>query len=98
MANVRVSERQNLLDVAIQESGSILAAFDLAVANDISVTDDLTAGQVLQTVDIYNADVFNYYTQKNLKPATGFSSFGTPGETEEEGISIWAINIDFIVQ
>ena len=38
---INVVEGQSFLDLAIQENGSVLAAFDLALANGLSITDDL---------------------------------------------------------
>ena len=47
MTNTIVTEGQSLLDVAIQELGSVEALFDLADAAGLGITDQLTAGQVL---------------------------------------------------
>lgn len=38
---IYISEGQSLLDIAIQENGSVLAAFELALVNGISITDNL---------------------------------------------------------
>lgn len=70
MANYRVGENQNFLDIAIQKSGSILPAFDLAVENGLSVTDDLEPGQVVKMVPVQNADMADYLAKNNIVPAT----------------------------
>ena len=38
---IYTAEGQSVLDIAIQENGSVLAAFELALANGISITDNL---------------------------------------------------------
>jgi hypothetical protein len=47
MAQSKVSEGQSLLDVAIQEYGTVEALFDLADANGIAITDVIAPGRVL---------------------------------------------------
>jgi hypothetical protein len=42
-----ISAGQSLVDVALQEYGSVEALFDLADANGVAITDVLTPGQVL---------------------------------------------------
>ena len=79
--NVTVLSGQNLLDLAIQTSGDAVSAIALAIANGISVTGTLTIGGELRTAAIANRDITNYYTNKNLKPATALSS-----EIERSGI------------
>lgn len=72
---ILVAEHQSLFDIAIQYSGSALAAFDIAVANGISVTDDLTPGQKLKIpVSIYkNDEVANYFGSRSQGIATYFN-------------------------
>lgn len=43
-----ITEGQSLVDVAIQELGSVEALFDLADANGVAITDQLTPGQALE--------------------------------------------------
>lgn len=42
-----ITEGQSLIDVAIQELGTVAALFDLADAAGLAITDQLTPGQVL---------------------------------------------------
>jgi LysM repeat protein len=71
---VKALNNQSLLDIAIQEMGSAEAAFDIALANNIGVTDDLQVGQTLQipqsTNDYVRKQIVNYYKINNIKPAT----------------------------
>ena len=92
-----VLHEQSLLDIAIQTAGSPEAAYELALVNNLSLTDELKPGQELERVAAINADIENYYTNKNLKPATGFTQEDNIF-IEDGGISIWAINVDFVVQ
>ena len=71
----KIIENQSLLDVAIQEDGSVLAVFDWAEANGISVTDDLFPGQVLTApVSEYrNAEVVEYFKNRGRLIATNYN-------------------------
>jgi hypothetical protein len=42
-----ITEGQSLMDVAIQEHGTVETLFDLADANGLAITDALEAGQVM---------------------------------------------------
>ncbi|MGP1479310.1 MAG: hypothetical protein ACTTJI_06455 [Capnocytophaga sp.] len=90
---------QSLLDLALQHTGSIEAVFELATVNTLSITDDVQAGKtlVLPAEAFSNKDILAYYTAKNLQPATAFSKEDEQVFERLEGISIWAINLDFVV-
>lgn len=94
---MKVLHNQSLLDLAIQHTGTAENAFALALANGLSLTDDLTAGESLQLTAYgiqQNKEVLNYYQSKNIQPATAI----TAAVEQPHGISYWAIGIDFIVQ
>ena len=78
MASIKVSKRQSVLDVAIQKAGSEKAAFEIAEANGLSITDTLEPGQQIEVPTIYNADMVKYYSGKGIKPETA-----DPEQTEE---------------
>ncbi|MDR1984972.1 MAG: hypothetical protein LBQ28_09145 [Prevotellaceae bacterium] len=86
---------QSLLDIAIQELGSAEAAFDIAKANNISITDDLQAGQILQipqlSGDYVRKQTVNYYKVNEIKPATSIGN----EVFIYEGIEFWAVEMDF---
>ncbi|MHA3046007.1 hypothetical protein JSO59_001360 [Riemerella anatipestifer] len=86
---------QTLLDVCLQHTGTIEGVFELAMANDLSITDDVQAGAVLQLPEGIKTDrdIFNYYTSKNIQPATAI----TEVVEKCEGIGCWAIGVDFKV-
>ena len=90
---------QSLLDLALQHTGTIESVFELAEANILNITDDVQAGKtlVLSSEAFTNKDILAYYTTKNIQPATAFTKEDEQVAKRPEGISIWAINLDFIV-
>ena len=96
---ITVLHNQSLLDIALQHTGTIESVFEFAEANAINITDDVQAGKtlVLPAEAFSNKDILNYYTAKNLQPATAFTKEDEQVFEKLEGISIWAINLDFVV-
>jgi capsid protein len=92
-------ENQSLLDIAIQEDGSVLATFEWAITNGFSITDDLFPGQNLKPPSsVYrNADVANYFLGKRQLVATGFDANTSFLPEKPRGIGAMIIGIDFIV-
>ena len=90
---------QSLLDLALQHTGTIESVFEFAEANALNITDDVQAGTPLylgEGLGVRN-EILSYYTAKNLQPATAFTKEDEQVFERLEGISIWAINLDFIV-
>lgn len=88
--------RQSLLDVALQTSGSIEAAFDLAEANDISISEPLETDAALRSVPVVDQKVVDRYEAADVRPATELS----PEDIEMApygGIGYMGIEVDFIV-
>lgn len=77
---VTVLHNQSLLDISIQVYGSIAQAFDLALANRLSITSVLEPGQVLETPELEteNADIRDYYAANGIKPATAIKDEHRP--------------------
>ncbi|WP_166964589.1 hypothetical protein [Yeosuana marina] len=73
---VRVKYKQSLLDIAIQQYGSIAEAFVLAVENNLSVTDIIVPGTIINipVLEASNPEVQTYYSKKQIKPSTALSS------------------------
>ncbi|EKY10371.1 hypothetical protein [Capnocytophaga sp. oral taxon 380] len=96
---ITVLHNQSLLDLALQHTGTIESVFELAEANALNITDDVQASKILAlSVEVFtNKDILAYYTAKNLQPATAFTKEDEQVFERQEGISIWAINLDFIV-
>lgn len=96
---VTALHNQSLLDLALQHTGTIESVFEFAEANALNITDDVQAGAPLylgEGLGVRN-EILSYYTAKNLQPATAFSKEDEQVFERLEGISIWAINFDFIV-
>lgn len=92
---VTVRDRQTLPDIALQTSGSMEAIFDLAMANDVSITDNLIDGQELETVAVVNKKVTDMYAMDDVKPATALSCEDCMASIS--GIGYMGIEIDFKV-
>lgn len=96
---ITVLHNQSLLDLALQHTGTIESVFEFAEANSLNITDDVQAGAPLylgEGLGVRN-EILSYYTAKNLQPATAFTKEDEQVFERLEGISIWAINLDFIV-
>jgi hypothetical protein len=93
---VKVKDRQSLADMAIQTAGSMEAAFRLASANDVSLTDTLQDGQVLDAVEVESTETVRRYSAQNIEPATALSEEELSA-LAQEGINFMGIEIDFIV-
>lgn len=66
-----VQAGQTLLDIAIQEYGTIEAAFMLAKANNLSITDTLQAGQSVDIPEkVYDSELADYCQRNSVCPAT----------------------------
>lgn len=93
---VKPLDRQSLLDIAIQTSGSVEAAFELAAKNDIAISEELARDAELETVAVADKIVLSRYAARNLRPATELS----PEDLEAVpygGIGFMGIEIDFVV-
>lgn len=97
MAKITPADRQSLLDIAVQTSGSVEAAFDLAAANDVSVSEPLPAGMQIETVATIDKLVLERYMARQIRPATELSD----EEIEvapSGGIGYMGIEVDFMVR
>lgn len=93
-------ENQSVLDVAIQEDGSVMAFFEWALKNGLSITDELTPGQQLVSPNssFRNAEIANYFKGKKQMIATGFNIGEGDSMIPELGIGQMAIGTTFIVR
>ena len=92
-----IIDKQNLLDVVLQATGSIESLFEVALRNGVSITEELTPGVSISfDKDKGNKDVLAYYVRNNITPATG-STADNIGIEVQEGIGFWGIEIDFVV-
>lgn len=95
-----VLHNQSLLDFAIQHTGSAQNAFAIAMANGLSVSDEISAGSALIIPDsvVLDVDIRNYYTSKAIQPATAITNLISDNpEPQLQGIGYWIIGDDNIV-
>ena len=93
---VIVLHNQSLLDIAIQATGKAENAIFIAIANNISITDDLEPGSELIIPEVSeDLDVKSYYRAKNVHPATAIRDKDI---NYPEGINYWEIEKNFKVQ
>lgn len=73
---ITVLNNQSLEDVAIRHCGTIEALFDIAYLNNISVTEELFADQILMipSKDYGSQEVINYLQENKQEPASGFNN------------------------
>lgn len=93
---VKPLERQSVLDIAIQTSGGVEAAFELSVKNDIAISAEIARDAELDTVAVVDKTVLSRYEARQLRPATELS----PEDLEAVpygGIGFMGIEIDFVV-
>ena len=94
MKTVNVKPHQCLLDIAMQEKGSIAALFDFALANTRSITDDYLAGESLfiPDIDVIDMRMWQDLQSEGVIPANGF----TPEEVVNVlgGIGYMGVQLD----
>ena len=93
---ITVLHNQSLLDIAIQEYGTIEAVFELALANGLGIIDELIVGSKLTTpvVLIDNKDIIVYYKENTIIPV---SSSNEVYDVPVIGIGKMIIETNFIV-
>lgn len=68
MTEVIVEDGQCLVDIAIQETGSMETVFDIAVENNIDPTSDLVPGQRLKIPFVAKKpQIVNYFKDREIK-------------------------------
>jgi len=75
MKEITVLNNQSLFDISVQEYGTIEGVFEIALANGLSVTDTLVAGQKLKIPEIDQSlvqpEIVDYYKRNDIHPVTG---------------------------
>ena len=96
MQTIKTGIGQSIFDIAVQHTGTVEAAMDIALANGIAVDSELATGQILNHDHfvVVNKMILEYYLRNAITPATGLAAAQAPGE----GIGFWIIENDFIIQ
>ena len=92
--SVTILSGQSVLDLAIQTTGSTESALQIAIVNEISITDSLVAGKEVSSVPVINKPIYDYYQNRQLKPATGTVS---EQMIIRRGIGFMGVGVDFVV-
>lgn len=92
MKDKEIRPGQSLLDMVLQECGSIDLAFEVAEQNGITVADELTSGLNLKIGSDENNRIVREYRDNAIFPATALEK-----GLLLEGIGYMGVEIDFIV-
>jgi hypothetical protein len=95
------SEGQSLLDLAIQETGSLEGLFKISENNGLGVSQSLAAGQVVIVPEaiIGSIDLVQYFSDRKVRINTGSISFEPDGVfwVDEAGFYISDGNDNYIL-
>lgn len=95
--NATVRNGQSLFDIALQECGNAESAFELALLNGMTLSDELVNGQIVELPDVAEKMVVKQYAVDNVFPATGITSTQFNETIGGEGVEFWGIEFDFVV-
>lgn len=95
METVNVKPHQCLLDISMQEKGSIAALFDFALVNARSITDDCIAGETLfiPDIDITDMRVWQELQEEGVVPSNGYTT--EDAAIVMGGIGYMGVQLDF---
>ncbi|GGE89473.1 hypothetical protein SAMN05443634_104101 [Chishuiella changwenlii] len=97
---IKALDNQTLLDLSIYLFGTAVGALELAIENNIALTDDIEAGQELEIPKNYalrDSLVAEYFQNEQLKPATGMNGLEII-VPEDFGIGLMVIEESFIIR
>lgn len=95
---VLIMSGQTLLDLAMQETGSVEGVFQLAVLNGLALTDELSEGNSLKyPTQAVDRVVRKAFQDNNWKPSSAKTVAGQQLPPTLEGIGYWTIEVDFRV-
>ena len=97
MSKKIVYSGQSFLDKVIENTGSIESAFEMALLNGVSVTDDVLVGIALKPEEITNGVIADFFNAFN-RPATGISAADLQSMSPVLGIGTMRIGSTFIVR
>lgn len=95
---VTALNNQNQFDLAVQVFGTVEAVFDVAINNDLGITDTLIPGSdlIVEESEDVNEPIQAYYSKNELKPATDRPEIEGQAEIQQ-GIGFWKIGNGFKV-
>lgn len=93
MSNTIVYQGQSFLDKVLETTGSIENAFEMALLNGVSITDDVETGQQVATTAVSNTFIKASFNELN-RPATALRTMPAPTEPGV-GIGNMTIGVTF---
>jgi len=95
----QVLHNQSLLDIAIQNNGTLTSAFELALVNGLSITEELTPGAIINVPEssLIEVTIAAYFQRKGQIIATAFNASDGQDILPKLGIGTMAIESTFIV-
>lgn len=93
----QVLHNQSVFDCLVKHTGSLNKLFEFLLTNNISVTTDLKAGDVLNFPTVDDDTIYNYYAAKNYTPATAITTAQLEATNPQLGIGAMIIKENFIV-
>lgn len=99
MSVVKVLNNQSLIDLSVQLTGTVVNVVQIASENNLSITEELSPGQIIQIPEGLSIDakILEYYKNKGLEPATGLTEIQKIIVDDCEGIGCWTIGENFKV-
>ncbi len=98
MTDYIVYENQTLQDLSAHVYGRVDMVMELALLNNISLTDDLQAGQVIKMIDVpKNTLVLKSLESRKIIPASGFGNLNSNSILPTLGIGTMRVGTTFIV-
>lgn len=97
---VKVRHKQSFFDIAIQENGNLLDIINMAILNEVSITNQLEVNSEVQhtLATTASTEIVAYYKKNAIRPATVLTEQAdAPGELFE-GIGYMAIEDNFIIR
>lgn len=95
----QVLHNQSLLDIAIQNNGTLTSAFELALENGLSITEELTPGDNIKVPEsnLIETTIVSFFQRKGQIIATAFNASDGQDILPKLGIGTMAIESTFIV-
>lgn len=91
---MKVLNRQSLLDIALQETGRVEEVINIALINDLRISDDIDEGIEILMPSVKDNVVYKYYKVNNICPAT---SILAGSKIVTGGIGFMGVEMDLIV-
>lgn len=91
----KIKQGQCFLDMVIELSGSVDNAIEMAMLNNVSITDRLKINDVVVCNNITNKRVVQLFKNKNTATALSTDDYNIIKGLQ--GVGVWIVGIDFIV-